>query len=238
MNPNCRVYALPSLCYSILPTCRMPEITNYMYATLKVYHDSLAFAKSNNERSRKNFEKKNARKKNSNKTTNSPITTTTPLTITSNSNRFKRNTPIFRHYYLLNSSIEKLSYLPYPPSRATENVRRICRNECELLEHELCQKEYAIAKRHPTIGHKLQLEDCENLPDDSDCMPLGIEIDVHPDETCYWENGASYRGTMDRSASGFLCAKWAKLMKEIADYPELAGQNYCRYILKNFNNLI
>uniref|UniRef100_A0A182S6I8 Uncharacterized protein n=1 Tax=Anopheles maculatus TaxID=74869 RepID=A0A182S6I8_9DIPT len=29
MNANCRVYALPSLCYSILPLCRTPELTNH-----------------------------------------------------------------------------------------------------------------------------------------------------------------------------------------------------------------
>lgn len=31
MNPNCRGYALPSLCYSVLPICRTPEKTNHQY---------------------------------------------------------------------------------------------------------------------------------------------------------------------------------------------------------------
>lgn len=31
MNPNCRGYALPSLCYSVLPICKTPEKTNHQY---------------------------------------------------------------------------------------------------------------------------------------------------------------------------------------------------------------
>lgn len=141
----------------------------------------------------------------------------------------------------------------YPPTRDSENVRRICRNDCELLENELCQMEYGIAKRHPTIGQKLPLEDCFNLPiiheniksyssngntvsvisnnfdkPQNDCSKLGIVIDVDETENCYWENGAGYRGATAVSANGNTCLKWARLMKEISDYPELAGQNFCR----------
>lgn len=36
--------------------------------------------------------------------------------------------------------------------RLTNSLRRICRDECILLETELCSKEYSIAKRHPVIG--------------------------------------------------------------------------------------
>lgn len=120
----------------------------------------------------------------------------------------------------------------YPPERSTSNLRRICRNECELLENELCQKEYAIAKRHPAIGQILPIEDCSSLPEETnDCSSLGIAIDVDEQEDCYWENGSKYRGTIAVSKSGKRCLTWARLMKEIADYPELAGQNYCRYVL-------
>lgn len=119
--------------------------------------------------------------------------------------------------------------LNYPPSRVSSNLRRICRNECELLENELCQKEYAIAKRHPAIGQILPIEDCSSLPEETnDCSSLGIAIDVDEQEDCYWENGSKYRGTIAVSASGKRCLTWVRLMKEIADYPELAGQNYCR----------
>ncbi|GBP03326.1 Tyrosine-protein kinase transmembrane receptor Ror [Eumeta japonica] len=109
----------------------------------------------------------------------------------------------------------------YPPTRESENLRRICRDECELLENELCQKEYAIAKRHPVIGQKLPLEDCSHLPRHSDCSTIGIAIDVDPSQTCYWEDGSGYRGTLAVSISGKSCLRWSWLMKEISDFPEL-----------------
>lgn len=40
MNPNCRVYALPSLCFSILPICRTPEKTNHQYFANKAAHEN------------------------------------------------------------------------------------------------------------------------------------------------------------------------------------------------------
>ncbi|XP_055613922.1 tyrosine-protein kinase transmembrane receptor Ror-like, partial [Uranotaenia lowii] len=135
----------------------------------------------------------------------------------------------------------------YPPTRNTENLRRICRNDCELLENELCQTEYAIAKRHPTIGQKLPLEECDDLPlqnsvdgtilngidklgssADMECMRLGIKMDIVPEDDCFWENGYSYRGILDTSETGKPCLRWSKLMREISNYPELAGHNYCR----------
>lgn len=130
--------------------------------------------------------------------------------------------------HLLRPFTETIQY-QYPPTRSSENLRRICRNECELLENELCQKEYAIAKRHPAIGGILPLEDCHHLPEQkTECSSLGIAIDVDETEHCYWENGEKYRGTIAVSQSGKPCLTWARLMKQIANFPELAGQNYCR----------
>lgn len=57
---------------------------------------------------------------------------------------------------------------------------------------------------------------------------LGIAIDVDENEDCYWENGSKYRGKIAVSKSGKPCLTWVRLMREIADYPELAGTNYCR----------
>lgn len=138
----------------------------------------------------------------------------------------------FRHLRQAMPISHSMIYSPdsnYPPARTTSNLRRICRNECELLENELCQKEYAIAKRHPAIGQVLPIEDCFNLPEElNDCSSLGIAIDVDENEDCYWENGSKYRGKAAVSKSGKPCLTWVRLMKEIADYPELAGTNYCR----------
>lgn len=285
MNPNCRGYALPSLCYSILPICRTPEKTNHQYFANKA---ALEHMKSKTNRQFKLMNNSGATTGTQVPTTITTTTTTTTTTHetptyffhggvtpaidigTFNGNvvttkmdmdrlrRRRRRRRSFdvtvdaktkfvskKQHYLRSdggtsdingggggSSIEKSAYrqTPYPPTRSTENLRRICRNECELLENELCQKEYAIAKRHPTIGQKLPLEDCYNLPDNDDCSKLGIVLDVDENEKCYWEMGTGYRGTVAVSASGKPCLQWARLMKEIANYPELAGQNYCRYV--------
>lgn len=215
MNPNCRIYALPSLCYSSLPLCRTPERTNLLYfANRAIYKDQKL--------------KQNV--------TSNPIVGTTNHILHSLRKRFLDKSLKERKLVLKRKSSATYDDIfsgdisnQYPPTKESENIRRICREECELLENELCQKEYAIAKRHPVIGQKLPLEECSKLPPHDDCSRLGIAIDVDISQTCYWEDGASYRGTLATSASGKTCLRWSWLMKEISDYPELAGQNYCRY---------
>lgn len=59
-------------------------------------------------------------------------------------------------------------------------LRRICKEDCLLLETELCSKEYAIAKRHPVLGKTLQLEECQFLPNETEsssrnCLELGVD---------------------------------------------------------------
>ncbi|XP_029735842.2 tyrosine-protein kinase transmembrane receptor Ror isoform X2 [Aedes albopictus] len=277
MNANCRVYALPSLCYSILPVCQTPEKTNHQYFANK----AAAEAVKRNKAKFKSYEKKNNRKITMKSTTTMSTTTerlkvyfsggVTPSIniidfngdiVTENSideserrrqrrssdrNFLQQNTYGNDERYYSSYSANSNSRKNYPPTRNTENLRRICRNDCELLENELCQKEYAIAKRHPTIGQKLPLEECDDLPlqnsvdgtilngigglgssGDMECMRLGIEMDINKDDDCYWENGYSYRGILDKSNTGRPCMRWSKLMREISNYPELAGHNYCR----------
>lgn len=326
MNPNCRGYALPSLCYSVLPICRTPEKTNHQYfrnkaiameeqrqryvelttttttttptttttaSTPTTTTSTTAASTATTEPSVEHVQKPKAhksihekkgslsRKMKGQKTVTTTQSTTTeeaipvvtsapaesfgdlePTSLNSEitfsvrkkrsfevtidastkfvkSKHFVHDDHVFVHddHVVQASTLGKMTSLAeteafkkhYPPTRSTENLRRICRNECELLENELCQKEYAIAKRHPAIGQILPLEDCYNLPEDTtDCSSLGIAIDVDENERCYWENGAGYRGTVALSQSGKPCLTWARLMKEIADFPELAGQNYCR----------
>lgn len=219
MNPNCRGYALPSLCYSTLPICRMPERTNFLYFAKRAEHQEKLAAENKtlkHEKRGKRFLDKHFKEKN---------------------NIFARRKPPISTYDDITTEFPS----KYPPTRDSEFLRRICRDECELLENELCQKEYAIAKRHPTIGHKLPLEDCHNLHHSNDCSSFGIAIDVQPEQKCFWENGGGYRGTVAVSTSGKPCLRWSWLMKEISDFPELAGQNFCRYVvfcLKYFSIIV
>lgn len=313
MNPNCRGYALPSLCFSVLPICRTPEETNHQFfrnkaiameelrqrfteqtttpatttaelstvrAVDKKREDGNSTTGAKLKTNKTLHEKKNnvSRKIKTKKplTTTQPVLSaeslfTVPTTVfsypnftteilqipvtvgeTSEVDRQKRSFDVSidaqtkfiksKHFvqdvenFAYNNNVLQTSLAEteafkkhYPPTRKTERLRRICRNECELLENELCQKEYAIAKRHPAIGQVLPLEDCHDLPKNTkDCSSLGIAIEEDENERCYWENGAGYRGTVAISQSGKPCLTWARLMKEIANYPELAGQNYCR----------
>lgn len=114
-------------------------------------------------------------------------------------------------------------------------LQRICKRDCTLLVTEVCNKEYAIAKRHPVIGKTIQLEECEDLPDTtSSCIKLDVEQrerDVDPTDTCYWDDGRSYRGPIDVALSGDKCLRWgevAQVQLRLDDYPELIGHNYCR----------
>lgn len=57
--------------------------------------------------------------------------------------------------------------------------RELCRDECEVLESDLCRQEYSIARSNPLILMRLQLPKCEALPlpespDAAHCMRIGI----------------------------------------------------------------
>lgn len=245
MNHNCRGYALPSLCYSILPVCRTPEKTNHQYFANKAAAEHKA---------KKATIEENARQITTRTIIEEVTTSMSPSVDTDQTgeldhlDRHRRSFDVTvnahtklvkQKHYLQFSGNELEQYndgtgeksfrqTQYPPTRNSENLRRICRTECELLENELCQKEYAIAKRHPTIGQKLPLEDCHELPAADDCSTLGIAIEVDASQQCYWENGSGYRGTVAVTTSGQKCLQWSRLMKDIANYPELAGKSYCR----------
>jgi len=192
------MYALPSLCFSSMPICRTPERTNLLYFA-NVATNAKQYKSSNVTIRRKRTKTKDIK----------------------SINIFKKKSTIYEDVFSTDISSK------YPPTRESENLKRICREECELLENELCQKEYAIAKRHPVIG-MVGVEDCQQLPQHKDCLSLGITIEVDKTENCYWEDGSTYRGVANVSASGKPCLRWSWLMKEISDFPELIGQNFCR----------
>ena len=41
---------------------------------------------------------------------------------------------------------------------------KIFKDECDVLEHDICKTELAIAKSHPMIGHQMGLPECTELP--------------------------------------------------------------------------
>uniref|UniRef100_A0A336LGT4 Tyrosine-protein kinase receptor n=1 Tax=Culicoides sonorensis TaxID=179676 RepID=A0A336LGT4_CULSO len=239
MNPNCRGYALPSLCFSVLPVCNTPELTNHQYfAKIALYKANVANLGSINNNNNGNGGKKGSKKEKKHRKGNKNTKPTEPQDIYeqfTGTNRDKRalNNRNFKNY--LQEMDEMTDYSPSsgiystyePPTRNTENLQRLCKKDCELLELELCSMEYAIAKRHPTIGQKLPLEECDELKDVT-CSHTGIDIEADPHQTCYWDKGTGYRGMVNVSKSGKECMKWTKLMREIADLPELAGHNFCR----------
>ena len=71
-----------------------------------------------------------------------------------------------------------LSTLPLC-DRRTERPREMCREECEMLEDQLCRKELAIARQHALVGTQMVLPVCTELPPvgspgASTCVPIGI----------------------------------------------------------------
>lgn len=244
MNAICANFAVPSLCITVLPICRTPEESNHYFFLNK--NKAKAVDRSITKKAKKSNQKKaKAKSVPKNAPTGAPSTTTTTtiksdtdkdIEFSGNSNsyyepdsyRSGHEHPLNHLRRRRNVDIDFLSIKnAFPPTKHSENLRRICRADCELLENEICQKEYAIAKRHPTIGQILPLEDCNEVPDDDDCLRMGINVDISPSETCYWDNGNQYRGIKDKSINGKPCLKWSKVLREIT-HIELANNNYCR----------
>ncbi|XP_047530033.1 tyrosine-protein kinase transmembrane receptor Ror [Vanessa atalanta] len=202
ISSNCERYALPSLCYSTFPICRDPIKTNENFFK-EVNNSFKAYTEMNNQ------QMENSDNQNVSKTADAQTSRYIQVPLILNN----LSKDLFNYRY--NSTI----------------LRRVCKQDCEILENELCQTEYAIAKRHPHIGQQLTLEECQDLPeDDPDCLKIGIGSLMVSDDECYWENGGGYLGRVSVASSGMACIEWSKqLYLKVSDYPELAGRHsYCR----------
>jgi len=119
----------------------------------------------------------------------------------------------------------------------TQKPKKICRDECEILEHDVCQSELQIAKRHPLLGHQMVLPDCEELPpigsrESENCVKLGFPLaqQLIKPHSCYRDFGTDYRGTKSTTKSGFTCIPWSHQneFKTVQHIELIGGHNYCR----------
>ncbi|NXA56643.1 ROR2 kinase, partial [Nothocercus julius] len=122
----------------------------------------------------------------------------------------------------------------------TPKPRELCRDECEVLENDLCRQEYNIARSNPLILMQLQLPKCEDLPqpdtmEAANCIRIGIPVErLNQYHQCYNGSGVDYRGTVSVTKSGHTCQLWDSQNPHTHDltsaqFPELGGGHaYCR----------
>lgn len=201
ISSQCEGYALPSLCYSTFPICRDPFETNKNFFEEAKHLFEILSTTSETPNEDENL---------------SIVFENLPQgTLPHLDNKAEKNITLEALNFRNNSTV----------------LRRVCKQDCEILENELCQTEYAIAKRHPHIGQQLTLEDCQDLPEnDPDCLKIGIGPVMVSDDECYWENGSGYLGRVNVANNGMACIEWSKqLHVRVSDYPELSGlHSYCR----------
>ncbi|XP_008545729.1 tyrosine-protein kinase transmembrane receptor Ror isoform X1 [Microplitis demolitor] len=225
ISPNCAVYAKPSLCYSTFPICRDRPLTRAKTKTSNLSLQLFNSLNSNDQADPLDDENEG-----------SDEILTVPGKI-----RRKRSGLNRRSSWNQEKSGKIIGQRYGEPKSARKDLlnkklRQICREDCEILENELCRKEYAIAKRHPLL-QQLRLPECSDLPvqgtkEAIDCLSLDVPSiqNAEEDVNCYWGNGITYNGTVNYSIYNRPCLKWLHQFNlQISEYPELRGRHsYCR----------